>query len=157
MTDAKNTPKIMYLKAGLATTLTILVLWLATNFRCLGEGATPQYGCLNCLSVSLILMVSLAFVVLNAVERRNAAPDDRRRLHACSLAATLLYNTFALTQVAFSEDSTLLIVLSMGALITLFGTVYVIITLSSDDDEISDSTKLMENNEYVLIADEEMQ
>lgn len=162
MSEATKTPKRMYLRGVLVTTLMVLVLGFAANYRCLNEGASPSY--INCLSISLILMVSVAFVVLNAMELRMSAPGDPRRMQSCFLIAILGYNTFALTKLKFTEDSTLVVGISIVSLLTLVATVFAIITASSDDhdeeeegEEEEDKTKVIEGSEYTLVVDEEMQ
>lgn len=152
MIDATHNSK-MYLKASLGVGLGLLVLCCAANYTCSDEAASPGY--IQRFSLSLIVFVSIAFLLLNALEWLKASPDDPRRIQSCLLMATLSCNTFALTQITFSEDSTLVVVLSVLALLTLIATLFAITT--SPDEELSGETKETEENEYALVVDAEMQ
>jgi hypothetical protein len=151
MIDAKNN-KAMYRRAGFTVCALIFVLCYATNCRCLNEDTTLAYT--YCFCFSIILLISIIFLILNALECLKASADDPHKRHFFFPTASLGCNTLALTQMPFSQDNTFIVIMTGVALFTLAGMVFSIMTIPKE--EMSEEKKHLEDNEYALLVDEEM-
>ncbi len=151
MIDEKKT-KAIYRRAGFTVCAIIIVLCYATNCQCLNEDSSLAYT--PCFCFSIILLISVIFIILNALEWLIASADDPHKRHSCFLMASLGCNTIALAQMPFSQDNTFIVIMTGVALFTLAGMVFAIMTIP--DVDISEETKQAHNNEYPLLVDEEM-